>query len=257
MRLFWLIFAILVLTYAAVYKIQTIGTHIPNRIGPEKVSLTTPTLMTDSQTLMNAWTSNSGSTLFFYIFPEILNRTSTVGNEYATAVKIGSKQSLKILTSPDAGRGVTIAPAILEVYVRGSPQPELIEITNLPLQRWTCVTILKQGRKFSIYLNGKLSTAYTCTAMPDFDNSQPLTVGDPTLGGNIALMCLDPYVLTTGEIATLISETMNSEGKPHLVTDKDTFTIPAFDLSFLLCPGGNCAIPKQIGQLEQWNSNYE
>lgn len=256
MRIFWLIFAVLVLTYAAVYKIQTIGTNIPNRIGPEKVDLSVKTQITDSVTLSRAWTSNSGSTLFFYIFPEILNRTSSIGNEYATAVKIGSKQALKILVSPDAGRGLTIAPAILEVYVRGSSQPEIIDITNIPLQRWSCVIILKNGRKFSIYINGKLTTTYTCTAMPDFDSSQALMVGDPILGGSIALMCLDPYVLNPSEIASLVSETMDGDGKPHLVTDKDTFTIPMFDLSFLLCPGGNCTTPKQIGQLEEWKTNY-
>jgi hypothetical protein len=256
MRLFWLIFAVLVLTYAAVYKIQTIGTSIPSRIGPEKINLSTKTQITDSVTLSKAWTSNSGSTLFFYIFPEILNRTSSIGNEYATAVKIGSKQALKILVSPDAGRGLTIAPAILEVYVRGSSQPEIIDIPNIPLQRWSCVIILKNGRKFSIYINGKLTTTYTCTAMPDFDSSQALTVGDPILGGSIALMCLDPYVLNPSEIASLVSETMDGDGKPHLVTDKDTFTIPMFDLSFLLCPGGNCSTPKQIGRLEEWKTNY-
>jgi hypothetical protein len=257
MRIFWLIFAVLVLTYAAVYKIQTIGTHIPNRIGPEKVSLSVQSQVTDSVTLTRGWTSNSGSTLFFYIFPEILNRTSSIGNEYASAIKIGSKQSLKILISPDAGRGLTVAPAILEVYVRGASQPEIIDIANLPLQRWSCVVILKHGRKFTIYINGKVSSSYTCTAMPDYDTSQTLTVGDPTLGGSIALMCLDPYVLSPSEIASLTSETMNGDGKPHLVTDTDTFTIPVFDLSFLLCPGGNCSTPKQIGRLEEWKTQYE
>jgi hypothetical protein len=257
MRIFWLIFAVLVLTYAAVYKIQTIGTHIPNRIGPEKVNLSVKTQITDSVTLSKAWTSNSGSTLFFYIFPEILNRTSSIGNEYATAVKIGSKQSLKILVSPDAGRGMAIAPAILEVYVNGSSQPEIIDIPNIALQRWSCVVILKQGRKFTIYINGKLSTSHTCTAMPDYDSSQTLMVGDPILGGSIALMCLDPYVLTSSEIASLVSDTMNGDGRPHLVSDTDTFTIPMFDLSFLLCPGGNCTTPKQIGQLEEWKTEYE
>jgi len=256
MRLIWLIFAVLVLTYAAVYNIQTIGTRIPNRIGPEKISLSKRLQVADSVTLANAWTSNSGSTIFFYIFPEIINRTSTIGNEYATAIKIGSKQALKILVSPDAGRGMSLAPALLEVYTKNASQPELIEIPALPLQRWTCMIIQKQGRRFSIYINGKLSAAHTCTAMPDYDSSQPLTVGDPILGGSIALMCLDPYVINTDEIADLISNTMNADGKPHLVTDTDTFSIPTFDLSFLVCPGGNCTLPKQIGQLEEWKTNY-
>jgi hypothetical protein len=257
MRLLWLLIAVLLLTYAAVYKIQTIGTMIPNRIGPESVNLSIPYQMTDSNTLKKAWASNSGSTLFFYIYPEIIDRTSNVGNEYATAIKIGSKQSLKILTSVDAGRSELLAPAYLEVYVNGQTEPETVEIDNLQLQRWSCIVIIKQGRKFSIYINGKLTNAYMCSNMPDFDDSQTLIVGDQRLSGKIALMCLDPYVLSPSDIAKYTFDTMDGEGKPHLTSDKYAFTIPDLNLSFLLCPGGNCSLPKRLGHFEQWNSNYE
>lgn len=257
MRVVWLLIAVLLLTYAAVYNIQTIGTLIPNRIGPESVNLSFPYQMTDSNSLTKAWASNSGSSLFFYIYPEIIDRTNSIGNEYATAIKIGSKQSLKIFTSSDAGRSELMAPAYLEIYVKGQAEPERVEIDNLQLQRWSCVVIIKQGRKFSIYINGKLTNAYMCSKMPDFDNSQTLVVGDPRLSGKIALMCLDPYVLSPSDIAKYTFDTMDGEGKPHLSSDRKAFTIPEFDLSFLLCPGGNCSVPKRLGHFEQWNANYE
>jgi hypothetical protein len=211
-----------------------------------------------SQELQDNWINNSGSTLVFYINPVIKERTGIAGNEYASVVQIGTKQNFKILVAPDAGRGLTLAPALFEIYTKGSSNPEIVEINNFQLQRWTAVTIVKIGRKFNIYLNGKLSVSHICTAMPDFDETQPLRVGNPRLGGRISLMGMAAYPLETNEVRDLISSSVDASGKPHMPITFSSILIPTMPSipSGWWCPGENCNIPKRTGPLEEWFSPY-
>ena len=230
------------------------------RVGKEDdIGLSKPVQIITSEQLKDPWTSSSGSSLIFYIKPTLIDRTAQSGNEYAKVIKIGSKQTFQLLVAPDAGRGLDMAPARLEIYVKGYANPEYAEIPNFPLQRWTAVVIVKNGRKFHIYLNGTLAVSHTCTAMPDFDNTQPLVVGDVRLGGKISLLSIAPYAMKAYEVRELIKNSVSTTGEPYV-----PFTLMSLFKPFMpelpnigpWCPGGNCTKPKRAGPLEQWSSPY-
>jgi hypothetical protein len=233
-------------------------------IGPDDISLSTETQVITSESLKTLWSSKAGSTLIFYINPVINDRTGQSGNEYANVVKIGSKQTFKILVAPDAGRDMSLSPAIFEIYTKGNTEPERIEISKFPMQKWTCVVIVKKGRKFNIYLDGKLTLSHTCTAMPDFDTTVPLTVGDSRLSGTISLMSITPRALNTPEVQDLVSQSVDTSGKPYkpikLYSLFSYFIpeLPSLDLILanLWCPAGNCNTPKKAGPMEEWSSPY-
>jgi len=231
------------------------------QVGPNTMTLTKPSQAACSEILSSAWSSKSGSTLLFYINPTINDRTAQSGNEYANVVKIGGKQNLKLLIAPDAGRGMLFAPAQLEIYVKGQSKPETVDIPEFPMQKWTSVVIVKKGRRFNIYLNGSLAVSYTCTAMPDYDETAPLLVGDPRLGGNISLMSLSARAIDTNEVRDLISGAVDTSGKPY--TPITLYSILAFLTPIMpslpngfWCPGGNCNTPKMAGPMEEWNALY-
>jgi hypothetical protein len=242
------------------------------RVGNEQISLSTESIVITSEELKSLWTGTSGSTIIFYINPTIKDRTSVSGNEYASVIKIGDKQTFKLLVAADAGRGYSTSPAQFEVYVTGTGPPDIIEIPNFPLQRWTCVAIVRKGRKFNIYINGKLTVSHTCTAMPIFDGSNsgtcpsgssgsniaPLRVGNVRLGGSIALMSIAPYPMQGDEVRSIVESTVDSDGKPYLSSELFTFMpIPMFNISFnAWCPGGNCNASGKIGSHESWNAGY-
>jgi hypothetical protein len=244
------------------------------RIGPDSISLTAPpggTQIINSEQLKSAWTSTSGSTLVFYINPVINDRTGQSGNEYANIVQIGSSQLFKILVAPDAGRGLSMAPALLTINIAKTsttssqaPAPEIVEIPKFPLQRWTGVAIVRQGRKFNIYLNGKLAVSHMCNTMTEFDSNQPLRVGDPRLGGTIEQMSLAPYALEAKDVRELYRATVDTSGKPikaielsvvlhHLLPNVSGF--PGLPNNWW-CPGGKCSSTQGISPLEQWTSPY-
>jgi hypothetical protein len=231
-----------------------------NRIGSEaEISLSKPIQVITSEELKGPWTSNSGSSLIFYINPTLIDRTAQNGNEYAKVVQIGTKQTFQLLVAPDAGRGLNMAPARLEIFVNGYANPEYAEIPNFPLQQWTAVVIVKSGRRFNIYLNGTLAVSHMCTAMPDFDETQPLRVGDSRLGGTISLLSLAPYAMKTNEVRDLIRNSVDTSGKPYMPFTVMTLfrpVMPSLPNIGLWCPGGNCRTPKKAGPLEQWSSPY-
>lgn len=230
------------------------------RIGKDdELSLSKTVQVITAEELKEPWTSNSGSSLIFYTNPTIIDRTAQSGNEYAKLVDIGTKQTFQILVAPDAGRGLNMAPARLEIYVKGYENPEYAEIPNFPLQRWTAVVIVKNGRRFNIYLNGTLAVSHTCTAMPSFDDTQPLKIGDPRLGGKISFLSLAPYAMKTNEVRDLIKNSVDSSGKPYTpfnIMSIFTPVMPSLPNVGLWCPGGNCTPPKRAGPLEQWSSPY-
>jgi hypothetical protein len=258
----WILFGIVIISYLVYitvsYTLLPTNSIGSSRIGPEQIDISSkiPAVISSEQ-LNNAWNTKEGSTLMFFVFPEVRDRTSVSGNEYANLVQIGNSQTFKILAAPDAGRGYAMAPAILEVYVKGSDTPENIELLNFPLQRWTSVVIVKDGRKFNIYINGFLKVTHMCTAMPDFDTTQPLAVGDVRLGGSIALMSLVSYPMMADEVRSYVAKSADTTGKPYLSSGLG-FPLPVIDGIFGLisCPGGNCVTPIQTGPLEQWSSPY-
>ncbi len=230
------------------------------RIGTEDdISLSNPAQVITNEQLKAPWTSSSGSSLIFYIKPLLKDRTAQSGNEYAKVIQIGSKQTFQLLVAPDAGRGLNMAPARLEIFVKGYANPEYAEIPNFPLQRWTAVVIVKNGRKFNIYLNGTLAVSHTCTAMPDFDDTQPLIVGDTRLDGKISLLSLAPYAMKAYEVRELVKNSVSTTGEPYV-----PFTIMSLFKPFMpslpnigpWCPGGNCTKPKRPGPFEEWSSPY-
>jgi hypothetical protein len=252
----WVIVGIFVITYLVYNLLQYILLPKPaNRIGLEQIDISQSTQVISSEELKKAWTSTSGSTLLFYINPMIKDRTSHSGNEYASILKIGTKQSLKLLVAPDAGRGQSLAPAVFEVFVKGSAVPDRFDIPNMSLQKWSSIAIVKNGRKFNIFVNGRLVATHMCTAMPDFDETQPLRIGDSRMGGKIALMSLASYPMEADEVRSFLAANLNADGKPYLSSDLAFLPIPTFNLSFG-CPGGNCTNATKPGPFEQWTSPY-
>ena len=228
------------------------------------ISLSSSRQVATGEQVKNFWTDPAGSTILFFINPTINDRTSISGNEYATAIDIGSKCKLNILTSSDAGRGDEYVPAELKINIKGVTAAEVIELYNIDLQRWTAVAIVKQGARFKIYLNGKLTAAYTCiNGMPDSDTTQPLKLGDSNgrLGGTIANMILYSVPLSTSDINSLIKQQSDMDGKPYNLnaSDLSIFTLGGLFTSlpdFLGCPGGLCTQPMKPYPYEMWTTSY-
>ena len=256
MRIYWLLAAILLITYGVYYSVRYMVSGKQGLIlGKEVMDLSVVNMVANSEIVKDNWVDSASSSLSFYIYPEIADRTAYVNNEYADVVKIGSKQSLKILIAPDAGR-LMVAPALLEIYTTDNNEsPEELEINNLRLQRWNFVVIVKEGRRFTVYINGFVSASHTCTAMPELE-TYPLKIGNSRLKGKVALVRLSPYAMQLDDVRTMLKDTMQKDGSPFLSSDLPS--LPELSMPNInLCPDGNCFSDKSISNpMKQWSSSY-
>lgn len=267
MNIFIVVFVLLILSYIIYIVLSRVLLDKPfSKIGVETIPLSSVTQVITSNELYPLWSNVSGSTLLFYINPVINDRTAQSGNEYANIVQIGSKLTFRLLVAPDAGRGILMAPAQLRITTGPAQNPttETVDISNFPLQRWTAVAIVKDGRRFNVYLNGTLTVSYTCLKMPQYDKTQPLVVGDSRLGGTISMMSISPNPLNSSEIRDLVSGSVDTSGAPYtpitfsLIISKLTPDFSSFSsiLTPLWCPGGNCNIPVSAGPMKMWSAPY-
>ena len=76
-----------VLFYVGYNSIKYIISNPIKHVGSqEQIDLSKISQVISSEELKNAWAMTQGSTLLFFIFPEIKDRTSISGNEYTNVI---------------------------------------------------------------------------------------------------------------------------------------------------------------------------
>lgn len=121
--------------------------------------------------------------------------------------------------------------------IGGSSKPDIIQIPNVPLQRWVQVTACFEGRSFDFYINGKLVLSHILTNLPPAVNAS-ITLIPGLIMGQLAYVQVWPRRLTVGEVSANYQDTSDSQGRPYLGPDLLKTMIP---IPNLFCPSGNCA----------------
>ncbi len=170
---------------------------------------------------------------------------------YLNVLNISNVIKVEILASPDASRQ-TAAGAQLVVrtlgmehpLVRNQPDPtqpkvqttfvETIPLPNIPFQKWTLLTVAREGRRFDVYYNGEIvmsrRTQYIVDTRSGFG---PVVAGDPNLMGQISNVESYPTKLTQSEVMAYYKSSADTTGRPHATMGSLTELIPK-------CEGGGC-----------------
>jgi len=138
--------------------------------------------------------------------------------------------------------------------ISGTPaDSQGVTLTNVPMQRWTQITMTFEGRSFDFYINGVLAESVTLRNMP-YTSTSSITKVPNGIMGQIAYIQSWPRRLTMGEVADNYTSVSDSQGRPLLT--KSLFS--ALFSPNLFCPSGSCngssptASPSQI-----WEFPYQ
>jgi hypothetical protein len=119
-----------------------------------------------------------------------------------------------------------------------APQPDQVVLPGVPLQRWTQVVMVFEGRTVDLYVNGALIKSDTLSNMPP-SASASITIVPGGIMGQLAYVQLWGRRLSSSDIGSNYTDTSDSQGRPFLG--------PAFfnalkgiSLPNLFCPSGNC-----------------
>jgi hypothetical protein len=214
---------------------------------------------------------------------------------YDTVFNIAGLVGLEVLTAPDASRqgnamaqltvktegpAVTTAAAAKTLQIAAAATQKYIETMTLPaipLQKWTMVTVAREGRRFDIYYNDRLVLSQKTMYMPVNASSSSsfsgLVSGSSGMGGQIALLNVFSNRYSIGDVAALYTTTSDTRGRPYVTTvQQDLYgllpaaspasfstSLSSYIPSFNLCPPGGCfnsPVVRPASPLYDWTTSY-
>lgn len=214
---------------------------------------------------------------------------------YISVFNISGIVGLEVLVAPDASRqgkamaqlivktegpplnsgGSSITTSVSQKYI------ETLSLPPIPLQKWTLISVAREGRRFDVYFNNTIVLSQKTMNMPISNVSNGsmsgITSGSPGLIGQLALANVYNYRLSTQDVANIYTKYADTRGRPYLnaidnpvnLSDiggllpgyASTLSSGFFSMipSFSLCPGG-CFNPPAIqpaSPMYDWSTQYE
>jgi hypothetical protein len=131
---------------------------------------------------------------------------------------------------------------------------ETIPLPEIPFQKWTFITIAREGRRFDVYYNGKIvMSKRTQNVMDTRAAFGPIRAGDPNLVGKIAFVQTFPQKLTQTDVMANYKANSDTTGQP-------TLSAPGSIFDYLPnCKDGGCISgPKMrpTSPLLDWQTQY-
>jgi hypothetical protein len=206
---------------------------------------------------------------------------------YNTIFNISGIVSLEAIATPDASRqGLATIQLVIKTEGEAptsatdsnshnavSGSQKYIETMALPpikLQKWTYVTIGRDGRRFDVFYNDKLvlsqKTAFMPVANITAGNMSGITSGS-SIDGQIANVTVFNTRLSISQVAANYSTYADSRGTPYVNSSSNTLlysptistNISSYIPNISLCPNGSCISPPAIqppSPLYQWVPTY-
>jgi hypothetical protein len=226
-----------------------------NDILPKKTSLNVKKDILMSDVTQSTLLSTAGSSVmgFFYLYDG--DRTSKYINGFTPIIQVDNNWHLEIAPAPSGSLNVS---ARLRVHTNdaGVLKEEYIELPPIPKQKWICIAILRDGRRFDIIYNNEIVASQTLEFYPVVISS-PLSIGNTGLNGSVIHVIVNNKRLSPLEV--------ERERVTHIDTNGTVLEADAFDISLpglkLLaqCPPGlpcNPVTRPPNNNLLQWKTPY-
>jgi hypothetical protein len=115
---------------------------------------------------------------------------------------------------------------------------ESIPLPAIPLQKWTAITIVKEGRRFDVYYGAKLEVSKMTENVPiEPDSTLQWVAGNTRWKGQIGLFKGFSSMRTTEDVRKDMDELLNTRGIPYYTESIQFPSMPAWPK----CLFGNCA----------------
>jgi hypothetical protein len=120
-------------------------------------------------------------------------------DEYTSIMEVSGNWSFEISQGPG---GVLDTNARLRVITKDSSSSatvQIIDLPSLPKQKWVCIAILRDGRRFDIMYDNKIVASQRLQSYPVII-SNPLRIGNKKLSGSVIHVIISDRRLTPTEV---------------------------------------------------------
>lgn len=149
--------------------------------------------------------TTSSSTIMTFVNINFGDKTASTTTDYQSLIGVEGSFSLDISSKSTQ----------LSVTTKNQQQitTETIPIPQLPTQKWVCVTILRDGRRFDIMYDDQIVASHRFEYYPVVVSS-PLVVGNKSILGTSIHVLVAPYRLTPVEVSKQRAKLADTNGKP-------------------------------------------
>lgn len=189
--------------------------------------------------------------------------TNCVHSGYKHLVSLYGVYTLEIMNVPDASRPNSVAVQLaIRTNTENTKEEKVSQIETIPLpplsqQKWTMITISREGRRIDVYYNNEMVSSSKTTNMICVSNvnGSPVMIGDSGLSGQIGVLSFFLNRFSIQDVSTAYARNTDTRGSPlQIATDKDTFTqsfspgADTFSILHRLCLDGSCLTLPRVGQ---------
>jgi hypothetical protein len=190
---------------------------------------------------------------FFYL--KNGDKTIKYTDSFTPLIQVDNNWFLEISPSPVGNNGIA-ARLRVKTNDSGSLKEEIIELPQIPKQKWIFIAILRDGRRFDIIYDNQIVASQRLEYYPVVISS-PLSIGNKGLDGSVIHVIVNGNRLTPTEV--------ERERVSHVDTNNSVLESNAIDVSlpglklFAQCPPGLPCDPvtrPPNNNLVEWSTPY-
>lgn len=244
---------ILITLYIIVYVIYPGSGN--NDILPTMTSLKEKKDIFYSDSTQKMLLGSSGSTVMAFFKLGSGDRTVKFTNGFTPLLFIDNNWFLEISPAP-IGKDKVAARLRVQTNDGGTLTPEIIELPQIPKQKWMFIAILRDGRRFDIIYDNKIVASQRLDSYPAVISS-PLSVGNKGLDGSVIHVIVNDKRISPTDVERERVTHVNTNNTVLEDISLDV-TLPGLKL-FAQCPSGLPCDPvtqPPNNNLLQWNTPY-
>ena len=243
---------VLITYYIIVYLIYPGSGN--NDVLPKMTTLTVKKDILTSDITQSTLLAGAGSTVMGYFYLLDGDKTKNFINNYTPIIQVDNNWFLEISQSPNGSSSA--ARLRVQTNDSGTLQQEIIELPQIPKQKWQFIAILRDGRRFDVIYNNEIVASQILEYYPATISS-PLSVGNTGLAGSVIHVIINGSRLSPTQVER---ERVSHVDTNNTVLDADSINIslPGLNL-FAQCPPGFPCDPitkPPSSNLKQWKTPY-
>ena len=179
---------------------------------PKQVDLSKEIAVLSSSDVRQSLYGGSGSTIMTFINPIIGDRTPKFANTYIPVLSIDDAFYFEISPSP-LEKSSTVARIRIATSNTANNKYETIELPQLPLQKWTLLSILRDGRRFDVMYDDKIVISHRLQFYPLIP-SNSMKLGNSGLIGRAVHFLVADARLTPAAVIGEYKKLADTNGAP-------------------------------------------
>jgi hypothetical protein len=225
-----------------------------NDILPKMTPLSTKKDILTSDIVQSKLLSGAGSTVMGYFYLLDGDKTKNFVDSYTPIIQVENNWYLEISQSPNGSSSA--ARLRVQTNDNNTLQQEIIELPQIPKQKWQFIAILRDGRRFDIIYNNEIVASQILEYYPAIISS-PLSVGNTGLSGSVIHVFINNRRLTPIEVER---ERVSHVDTNNTVLESDSIDISLPGLKLIAqCPPGLPCDPitkPPSNNLLKWKTPY-